>query len=316
MANSHKKQICSRISQIRRELFGPRGKSSFAEKLGLSPSTYDYYENERVPPADVLVAIADLAGVDLKWLITGQQSTDRPLPADHPVIQRAAALLAEKPNAAAALSAFLEILTESLKFPAAKAAPRRKGQTKDGSDGDEQASWLPILGRSAAGVPQFWSDTAETKGTIRLGDLIATHAAAAGRQTRQGRAEQTDAESETNVQIITVRPGEVAQPVEFVAAKSIKSRWPDAFVVRMDGESMSPDICHGDLVVLSPSAPAADGRPAVIQLEGQIGVTCKLYRQSKGHVHLVPINEQFAPQSFPAKNIVWALRVLAKIRPE
>ena len=32
-------------------------------------------------------------------------------------------------------------------------------------------------------------------------------------------------------------------------------------------------------------------------------------------VHLIPINEQYAPQSFPNGDVVWARRVLARIRP-
>jgi len=42
------------------EYAGTRGKASFAREIGISPSTYDYYENSRVPPADVLVRISEL----------------------------------------------------------------------------------------------------------------------------------------------------------------------------------------------------------------------------------------------------------------
>jgi len=304
-----KQEICSRIAKLRTEVCGPRGKSAFAQKLGLSPSTYDYYESKRVPPADVLVAIADLAGVDLRWLITGESAAGEATHGDNPVIRRAAALLAEHPDAAAALGAFLDILSESSRFPAKPAATRRQAS-------GPRDSWLPVLGRSAAGVPQFWTDAAQAQSVTQLGELIDRHARQAERHARPAIAQHRDSDRRAVVQILTLRRAEKGTADEFVAAEDIKARWPDAFAVRIDGESMSPDIRHGDLVVLSPSAPAADGRAAVVQLVDQIGVTCKLYRRSGPNVHLVPINEQFAPQSVPGESVVWALRVLARIRPQ
>ena len=56
-------------------------------------------------------------------------------------------------------------------------------------------------------------------------------------------------------------------------------------------------------------------RRAMVQLSGQIGVTCKVFRRAGDTVHLIPINEQYAPQSFGDETIVWARRVLARIRP-
>ena len=64
--------ICSRLEQLRTELFGDRGKSRMARQLGIRPSTYDRYERDRVPPADLLVKIANVGNVTLRWLITGE----------------------------------------------------------------------------------------------------------------------------------------------------------------------------------------------------------------------------------------------------
>ncbi len=323
MPKSQKKEICARIAGIRREICGPRGKSELAKKLGISPSTYDYYETDRVPSAEVLLKIADLAGVELRWLITGEEPSGPRLPAGHPVVRRAAALLANYPNAAPALAAFLDILSESLKFPAkprpgdAEAVRATKAQVP--AESPEQAAWIPIFGRSAAGVPQFWSDSEQAAGVTELRMLVERQARQSAREVRAGQvnaASPAEKDLETPVQIVAlprVGPDDVG---EFIVAVEIKSRWPDAFAVRIDGESMAPDIGHGELVLLSASVPAEDGCPAVVQLKDQIGVTCKLYRRRAGRVHLVPINEQFVPQSFPDEQIVWALRVLARVRPE
>ena len=102
---------------------------------------------------------------------------------------------------------------------------------------------------------------------------------------------------------------------EFVVAGSLKRRFSDAFAVRIDGDSMAPEIRHGDVVICSASGEAAEGRAALVQLDGQIGVTCKILRHQGDTVHLVPVSEQYPPQAFPAESVRWARRVLARVRP-
>ena len=320
--------FCERIKQIRVELLGARGKAAFARQLGISPTTYQSYESSRVPPAVVLVRIAVLGDVVLRWLLTGQSGQEPAVPAGHPIIQRAARLLAKHPGAAAPLNAFVEILAESLKFPAKEAISEeadggaeqagpsdQAGAVAAESNGNVQAEWIPILGRSAAGVPHFWSDRTESAGVTTLADLIERHAGRRDRSIRPATA-HTEADGLADVvQIITLTAAESREVIEFISAPSFKARHRDAFAVRIDGQSMSPDIRHGDVVILSPSVPAASGWPAVIQLEGQIGVTCKLFRKDKQTVHLVPIHEQFGPKAYPAERLVWALRVLVCVRP-
>ena len=303
------KEISSRIAQVRLEVAGPRGKSRFAKLLGLSPSTYDYYESTRMPSADVLVRIAQVAKVDLNWLLTGQSGAEG-IPLDHPVLQRAAAMLAEKPDAAAPLAAFVELLVASLHFPADE--PAEAPASPAVSPSDPRMSWIPILGRSAAGLPQFWSDLDQAAGVTTLDDLIQRNAANPFRQVRQATAAtETD---QATVEVITLNEPDGAGVVSFIAAEGIKAMHADAFALRIDGDSMGPDICHGDLVVLSPSVEAVDGKAAVVQLDGQIGVTCKLFRRDGRAIHLVPINDELPPQTYSDKELVWAFRVLARVR--
>ena len=321
---SHK-EICQRIAQVRTEVAGPRGKSAFAKKLGLSPSTYDYYEHSRVPPAEVLLRIAEVGGVDLRWLLTGQSGSGE-FDTGQPALQRAAKFLADRPDGAAPLAAFVEILAESMKFPQAREAePTQQPADEDTSAApvgavplpqrqDPHQAWIPILGRTAAGVPHFWADRADAQGLTTLADLVSKYARRRGRTmsaTISAGEDQTAAEP---VQVITLTAPDADDVVEFISCPRIKARHDDAFAVRVDGESMSPDIGHGDLVILSPSVPAADGRAAVVQLSGQIGVTCKLFRRSGETVHLVPISEQISPVAMPRDQVAWALRVLATVR--
>jgi len=51
-----------------------------------------------------------------------------------------------------------------------------------------------------------------------------------------------------------------------------------------------------------------------VQLGNQIGITCKLYRREADRVHLIPANDSFSAQTFSASEILWALRVLFRVR--
>lgn len=346
MAEVQTSQVCARIAQVRNELDGPRGKASFAKRLGLSPSTYDYYESSRIPPASTLVKIAEVAAVDLYWLLTGQTACPSVRP-EHPAIRRAAELLGAHEDASAPLAAFLDLLTRSMAFPPKAqdfenagleavsqppAAPAKSAQaskqpptpvsrpaTAPKPQSSETAEcYIPVLGRSAAGVPQFWADENESQGVTTLMDLLSRRRGEEGACVSEAQMQVADntgvVSQQDPVQIISIarRDGEAA---EFVNAASLGQRYGECFALRIDGESMSPEIRHGDLVVLSPAQQAVDGRAAVVQLRRQIGVTCKILRRQGQAVHLIPVNEQYAPQAFDSSEVVWSLRVLARIRP-
>lgn len=354
--------ICRRVAQVRLETCGPRGKAAFARRLGISPSTYDYYEAGRVPPAELLVKIAEVGGVDLRWLLTGQAASEPAPVAEHPAVRRVAAMLAEHPGAAEPLTAFLDILAGTLAFPArpaggkrqaaaagpacsGEALPRKSDPAADTAAAGAprrtlpdsvaiggRAGWIPILGRSAAGVPCFWAAGEDTAGLTTLRDLIdrCRDSVPAKRFVFPARAFSGSSPTEPprTVEILTLRTplawggGKKRPPVEVAeflvllsAAGELSADAPDAFALRIDGDSMAPEIRHGDLVVLRPSCPAAAGQPAVVQVRGAVGVTCKLYHPDGPRVHLVPINEQVPPITVSRGQIEWAFRVLARVRP-
>ena len=72
MPDFDEKAIIGRIIKLRKGFAGTRGKSKFAKALGMSPSTYTYYENDRLPPIPVLLKICEVTGADLHWLLTGR----------------------------------------------------------------------------------------------------------------------------------------------------------------------------------------------------------------------------------------------------
>ena len=76
---------------------------------------------------------------------------------------------------------------------------------------------------------------------------------------------------------------------------------------------MSPRINDGDIVILSPSVPAAQGQIGIARISNQIGVTCKLIRTTEQGVHLIPINERYETKVVAKKDLLWALAVLCHI---
>ncbi len=64
--------ICVRLKQVRMQVCGRRGQSKFAYLMGLSPSTYNYYEKGRVPPVEVLDLASKISGAPLLWLLRGE----------------------------------------------------------------------------------------------------------------------------------------------------------------------------------------------------------------------------------------------------
>ncbi len=321
-------KICQRVRQVRIEYAGDRGKARFSRELDISASTYDYYENGRVPPAELLVRISQVAGVDLRWLLTGRAGSDT-MPIEPTAVTRAARLLSDRPDAAAPLAAFLDLLTEATtKFPPAQQPDLEARQTTPGRRPDaptiamrtatapsDRSGWIPILGRTAAGVPRFWGDDDDADGATTLADLVGPIPSAPPCRVMRASSEGDLAGVEEAVQLVQLDTPRHPGTAEFVVTDRLAAEHPSAFAVRVDGHSMAPDIRHGDIVVLSPDCVAEQGKPAVVQLAGQIGVTCKLFRIDTGRVHLIPINDRYEPATYPDEGLQWALKVLARIRP-
>jgi len=321
VSESPNSEICSRIAKLRLEVAGARGKSIFAKKLGISPSTYDYYETTRVPPAELLVKIAEIADVDLRWLLTGQLG-ERAVEIDNPLIHRVARLLANAPNAAEPLAAFIDILAESMKFPQtenADSTPQdvpQPAEKCDGTDTEVEKSWIPILGRSVAGIPAFWTENADSDNITTLEQLVDRHILTSRpRDVKPAVASGISQAGQLPVQIITLSDSDdSAGTAEFVASAEFIAKFPDAFALRIDGESMPPEIRHGDIVLLSPSIAGIDGAVAVVQLQNQIGVTCKLLKHPGETIHLMTLNEQYNVTTLTADQLLWSLKVLARVR--
>lgn len=344
------KALISRICQLRLDYAGNRGKALFANHLGVSASTYNYYEKDRLPPADILVKICQVTGADIHWLLTGQSSSaiegvGKPLPKH--LSDRIVALLAEDPSAVGALTAFIDLLESKTQIQPSSAAVEQisgspgnqmdagddsaKGEVAAKAENRQESSGeicVPILGCTAAGIAHYWSQAGgKLEGVTELTELIDRHrqtlSAWNEKESKQlhpcdvralgpvSNVSQLDNDQITLVQLSEITENGVS---EFVASGRIIQMYPEAFGLRVDGDSMSPQICDGDIVILSPSVEPRDGSAAVVQLHGQIGVTCKIIRRQEDKVHLIPANEKFDIKVYDEKDLVWSLAVLWRVR--
>ena len=342
MKDSDGKAIIERIKTLRKQYAGERGRSKFARALGISASTYSYYESNRVPPIEVLLKICQVTGADLNWLLTGKKSPstaeyDRKVPSFRPeaaplagsedsLLRKLSTILTDFPDLAGPVSAFINLLLEkknlekkAVSQEAIEQVPAAQVSTPE----PERPGWIPVLGRTAAGLVHFWNQTALPKPEQAITELEQLVKKYIGR-TIVGSVYGTvsiDLRARALVNSLKGRQAnliqlggqDAEQIVEFVQCEPVHKLFPDSFALQIDGDSMSPRINDGDIVILSPSVPAAQGHIAVARLANQIGVTCKLIRTTDDAVHLIPINERYETKVVAKRDLLWALAVVCHI---
>lgn len=91
---------------------------------------------------------------------------------------------------------------------------------------------------------------------------------------------------------------------------SVFAEKPGLFALRVKGDSMSPRIMDGDLLLVSPQNTAEDGDLVVAMIEGE--ATCKVLRHNSYGVTLVPFNAVYAPFVYTGTQAE-ELRILGKV---
>jgi len=309
------KSIVARIRQLRQEHAGKRGKAIFAKALGLSPSTYNYYEKDRLPPINVLWSICRTTGADLQWLLTGEKAVSVGNDAiPDPLHQKIVQCLRHDPNAAVVLQSFLDLLLR-------KSTMEKEVSPEAVPDETSPRHWLPILGRTAAGFIQFWQDEGDKlPGITELSELIDRHKQSSHRRLPAGRISHDAAQlplpaiADSAASLIQLTEVNEEGICEFIDCYVIADRYPGSFGLRVDGDSMAPRLCEGDIVILHPDMPARDGMTAVVKLRDQIGTSCKIVRFDGDRVHLIASSERYDTKIYPQEQISWALAVLWRIR--
>lgn len=84
----------------------------------------------------------------------------------------------------------------------------------------------------------------------------------------------------------------------------------DVFALRIKGDSMSPRIMDGDIVLVRQQDAAEDGDLVIAEIEGE--ATCKVLKRSHASVMLVPFNAAFTPIVYTGQEAE-DLRILGKV---
>jgi len=261
--------------------------------------------------------MCEVTGADLEWLLTGGRSEKRfAFGPNIELFKQLDDLLTNNPELAEAVSAFIELLREKKGFETG--LQPRVPPSEPGRPG-----WIPVLGRTAAGMVHFWDQTLlpePRQATTELDELVKKHigkeiiGCVDGTVSIDLQAQRLmDGVKRQQVNLIQVGGQEEEEIVEFVQCEEVYGLFPDSFALRIDGDSMSPRINDGDIVVLSPSVPAAQGQIGIARIANQIGVTCKLIRTTQEKVHLIPINERYETKVVGKTDLLWALAVLCHI---
>lgn len=82
------------------------------------------------------------------------------------------------------------------------------------------------------------------------------------------------------------------------------------FALKIKGDSMSPRIMDGDVVIVHAQSTAEDGDLVIAEIDGE--ATCKVLKRSHGSVMLVPFNAAFAPFVYTGRDAE-DLRILGKV---
>jgi transcriptional regulator with XRE-family HTH domain len=321
----NEKAIIERIKYLRTQYSGSRGKSKFARTLGISASTYSYYENNRIPPLEILLKISEVTGADLNWLLSGRKALKTPISElekhtfgpNSSLLRKLDDLLSRDPELAEPISAFIELLCQ-------KKGIEKELYSKIPPTTPTRPSWIPVLGRTAAGMIHFWDKEVlpqSKQAVTELDELVKKHIGKAIVASVDGAVlidlqarPLVDGLKKRQANLIQVSGQEQDEIVEFVQCEEIFEMFPDSFALHIDGDSMSPRINDGDIVILSPSVPVvAQGQIGIARLANQIGVTCKLIRSTEQDVHLIPINERYEAKVVAKKDLLWALAVLCHI---
>jgi len=321
---SDRPETCQRLERLRQEVFGPRGRATFARALGVSPSTYNYYEKDRLPPADLLARAADVTGADPEWLLTGRgdpfpttpsKGGDTGLSQDpEDILARFADRAGATPKGAAARAALERLLSEIRRAlpPAENLWEPYLATVKP--------TCVPIIGRTAAGLLARWEDFfAGRDESQTLDRLISRLEGKAGRR-RPADMQSADPglQSETSLareaSLIQLSEPTPDGCVEFVDLAGLQKIAPGTFGLRVDGDSMAPRILDRDVVISRRDALPEPGQTAIVQLRGRVGVTVKLWRPEGDRVHLIPINEAYDPMVCRRDDVLWACRVLGVVR--
>jgi len=303
--------ISQRLMFLREKHFGPRGKKRFAQELGIPLSSYATYEAGRTPSPELLVKVSQVTGCDLGWLMTGQvQSLPNSCrdPETSQILARMERLISSEPKAKEAVKALMDLLAGGVQAVDASVNTSNKMIP---------SVVIPILGRAAASLPGVWIDRESMP-----------------EQTFEGMIEKLDSRkmiSRLPQPVIGAEapysPMGQVQMFQLADVVDVEGLSIDGFLrtdvltprgkllaMRIDGNSMEPELRTGDLVIADTGQPAQSGQIALVEMTDRVGVTCKIIFRERNSVRLSPLNRDAETASMGPEKIRFAFRVIGVVR--
>ncbi len=298
--------LSSRIRELRRRHFGPRGAARFAEQLGVSADDYARFERGTIPPGELLVRMCDSTGEDLQWLLTGVAARGSVVitgarTRHQQLLTRIAALLDENPHFASPIESFLDLLSAG---PAAGAATARESAA---------GALIPILRLSClAEHPRALLEQSTARELAHLGhDLGAgvEHRAAEIDQPAARRGMQTARKTE-----LLVLSSADGPPQTFLNDDALGEAYPDALGVWIDAPSLEPLFAAGEAAIVSLGSAPSPGNAVLCRVDGDDTPRCRIWlAEHDGVVELGSVLDGSVEQ-LDAPRVLWAFPVLARLR--
>lgn len=97
---------------------------------------------------------------------------------------------------------------------------------------------------------------------------------------------------------------------DYVTVDGVKD--PQAFALKVKGNSMAPRIEDGDVVVVSPQQEVRNGDICVVRVDGED--TLKRVKFEGNYIHLIPLNPEFEPVTVKKKDVDFVWKVVKLIK--
>jgi repressor LexA len=97
---------------------------------------------------------------------------------------------------------------------------------------------------------------------------------------------------------------------KYVTVDDVKD--PNAFALEVKGNSMSPRIENGDIVIVTPKSEVHNGDICVVRVQDED--TLKKVKIDDQFVHLIPFNTEFEPMVVRKRDVTFMWRVVKVIK--
>lgn len=97
---------------------------------------------------------------------------------------------------------------------------------------------------------------------------------------------------------------------DYIAVDDVRD--PQAFALKVKGNSMAPRIEDGDTVVVSPAQEPHNGDVCVVRVNGED--TLKKVKFEGNYIHLIPLNPDFEPLTVKKKDVNFCWKVVKMVK--